>query len=142
MNDARPGTGRPGPVPTPGQRSPDAGTSPVDAKPSPIVPALLAVVAIMPELTLALFTPQMLALVRSGGMQALHLGEIFALMLLVPLGIVLLMVRRAWALPAFAAAIVAGLAAIGSPYGRIALGDVIVAAFGAVIVLLGRRRAA
>ena len=109
-------------------------------KPSPVVPALLGVVAIMPELTLALFTPQMLALVRSGGMQALHLAEILALMTLVPVGVVLLFAWRRLALVAFVGAIVTGLAAFASPYGRIALGDVIVAVIGATIAVLGRRR--
>lgn len=114
-----------------------------DGPPSRVVPAFLAVLAILPMLMLAFFLPSMFKLVDTGGMRPLDLLATLLVLGLLPLGIVVMFLRKRGAPTVFVLAVLACLQTLGGPFARIVACAGIVAVIGAIAaVLQGRRRRA
>lgn len=107
--------------------------------PSRVVAGILGVLAILPTLMLSVLMPTMVRATRGGDMHPLQLAATVLALVLLPAGIALLFWRRRGAFTVFVLATLAGLATIGSPFGRIVLGGVMVSVIGAVVARLGRR---
>ena len=111
----------------------------VDEPPSRVVAGILAVLAILPTLMLAILMPTMVRATAGGEMLPVHLLATVLALVLLPAGIALLFWRRRGAFTVFVLAALVGLATIGSPFGRIVLGGVMVSVIGAVVAWLRGR---
>ena len=109
--------------------------------PSRVVAGLLAVLAILPTLMLVLLLPEMSRQAAEGHLAPWQFALTLAEMVLLPAGLALLFFDKRAALPLFVGAMATGLATVGSPFGRIVLGGVLVALFGAIVAWLRLRDA-
>lgn len=107
-----------------------------DEPPSRVVAGILAVLAILPTLMLAILMPTMVRATADGAMLPAHLLATALALVLLPGGIALLFWRRRGAFTVFVLAALVGLATLGSPFGRIVLGGVMVSVIGAVVAWL------
>ena len=123
------------------ERAALAATEPAGAHepPSRVVAGILGVLAILPTLMLSVLMPTMVRATEGGEMSPLHLAATVLALVLLPAGIALLFWRKRGAFTVFVLAALVGLATIGSPFGRIVLGGVMVSVIGAVVAWLRGR---
>ena len=113
-----------------------------DEPQSRVVAGILGVLAILPTLMLSVLMPTMVRATVGVAMNPVQLAATLLALVLLPAGIALLFWRRRGAFTVFVIAALFGLATIGSPFGRIVLGGVMVSVIGAVIAWLRGREPA